>query len=42
MMSLVEKVKYLASLIKDVAPIMRKYSKLSIQEFAGKFTHPAL
>jgi len=28
--------------MKDVGPIMQKYSKLSVQSLAGKFKHPAL
>jgi phytoene desaturase len=41
MMSLIEKVKYMFSM-KDVGPIMQKYSKLRVQDLAGKFKHPAL
>lgn len=41
MMNLIEKVKYVLSM-KDVAPIMQKYGKLSVGEFARKFKHPAL
>ncbi len=41
MMTLIEKIKYMLSM-KDVAPIMQKYSKLSVQALAGKFKHPAL
>jgi phytoene dehydrogenase-like protein len=41
MMNIVEKIKFMASM-KDIGPIMQKYSKISIQEFAGKFKHPAL
>ena len=41
MMSLIEKVKYMLSM-KDVGPVMQKYSKLSVQDLAGKFEHPAL
>ncbi len=41
MMNLIEKVKYMLSM-KDVGPVMQKYSKLSIKELAGKFKHPAL
>jgi phytoene dehydrogenase-like protein len=28
--------------MKDIGPIMQKYSKISVQELAGKFKHPAL
>ncbi|MBI9032422.1 NAD(P)/FAD-dependent oxidoreductase [bacterium] len=41
MMNLKEKIKYLFSM-KDIGPIMQKYSKLSLQELASKFKHPAL
>ncbi len=41
MMNFIEKVKYMLSM-KDVGPVMQKYSKLSIKELAGKFKHPAL
>ena len=41
MMNLIEKVKYMLSM-KDVGPVMQKYSKLSVQDLAGKFEHPAL
>ena len=41
MMNLIEKVKYMLSM-KDIGPVMQKYSKLSIKELAGKFKHPAL
>lgn len=41
MMSLIEKVKYMLSM-KDVGPVMQKYSKLSVQDLVSKFEHPAL
>jgi phytoene desaturase len=41
MMNIVEKVKYMLSM-KDIGPVMQKYSKMSIQDFARKFKHPAL
>jgi phytoene dehydrogenase-like protein len=41
MMNLFQKVRYMASM-KDIGPIMQKYSKMSIQELASKFQHPAL
>ncbi len=41
MMNIFEKIQYMASM-KDIGPIMQKYSKLSVQELAGKFKHPAL
>lgn len=41
MMSLIEKVKYILSM-KDIGPVMQKYSKLRVQDLAGKFEHPAL
>ncbi len=41
LMSLIDKAKYMLSM-KDVGPVMQKYSKLSVQDLAGKFKHPAL
>ncbi|MEJ6949796.1 phytoene desaturase family protein [Natronospora cellulosivora (SeqCode)] len=41
MMNIFEKLKFIFSM-KDVGPIMNKYSKISIKEFAEKFKHPAL
>ncbi len=41
MMNIIEKAKYMLSM-KDVGPIAQKYSKMSLQDFAGKFKHPAL
>jgi len=41
LMNLFEKIKYMFSM-KDVGPIMNKYSKISVQDFAKKFKHPAL
>ena len=41
MMNIVEKIRYMASM-KDIGPIMQKYSKISVQELACKFKHPAL
>ncbi|MFP4016389.1 MAG: phytoene desaturase family protein [Halanaerobiales bacterium] len=41
MMNIIEKIKYMISM-KDIGPIMNKYSKISVQDFARKFKHPAL
>lgn len=41
MMGITEKLKHLLSL-KDIGPVYNKYSKMSIAQFAAKFTHPAL
>jgi len=41
MMNIFEKIRFMASM-KDIGPIMQKYSKTSVQELAGKFKHPAL
>ena len=41
MMNLIEKIKYMFSM-KDIGPTMQKYNKLSVQDLAGKFKHPAL
>lgn len=41
LMSVVEKVRYFLSM-KDIGPVMQKYSKMSVQELANKFKHPAL
>jgi len=41
LMNIFEKIQFMASM-KDIGPIMQKYSKLGIQELAGKFKHPAL
>ena len=41
MMNILEKFKYIASM-KDVGPIMQKYGKISSQEYAKTFKHPAL
>ncbi len=41
MMNLIEKIKYMLSM-KDVGPVLQKYSRLSVQDLAGKFEHPAL
>jgi len=41
MMSIIEKFKYMASM-KDVGPIMQKYGKISVQQYAKTFKHPAL
>ena len=41
MMNVIEKIQFMASM-KDIGPIMQKYSKLSVQDLAGKFKHPAL
>ncbi len=40
-MSIIEKIKYMFSM-KDVGPVMNKYSKINVQDFARKFKHPAL
>ena len=40
-MNIFEKIQFMASM-KDIGPIMQKYSKLSVQELAGKFKYPAL
>jgi hypothetical protein len=36
-----QKIKFMASM-KDIGPIMQKYSKLSVQDLANSFKHPAL
>ncbi len=41
MMNLLEKAKFILSM-KDVGPIMQKYSKISVVDFANRFKHPAL
>jgi len=41
LMNVFEKIQFMASM-KDIGPIMQKYSKLSVQELAAKFKHPAL
>lgn len=41
MMNMIEKIKYVLSM-KEIGPIMNKYSKISVQDLAGKFKHPAL
>ena len=41
MMNIFEKIKYMFSM-KDIGPVMNKYSKISVQDFAKKFKHPAL
>lgn len=41
MMNIIEKMKYMASM-KDVGPIMQKYGKISVQEYAKRFQHKAL
>ena len=41
MMNIFEKFKYMFSM-KNVGPIMNKYNKISVQDFAQKFKHPAL
>ncbi|UNC92317.1 phytoene desaturase family protein [Candidatus Contubernalis alkaliaceticus] len=41
MMNIIEKFKYFLSM-KDIGTIMQKYDKISVQEFAKKFKHPAL
>ena len=41
LMNLVEKIKYIISM-KDVGSILQKYDKISIQDLAQKFKHPAL
>lgn len=41
MMNLIEKIKYMLSM-KDVGPVIQKYSRLSVQDLARKFEHPAL
>ncbi len=41
MMNIFEKIKYMF-LMKDVGAVMNKYSKISVQDFASKFKHPAL
>lgn len=41
MMNIFEKFKYIISM-KDIGPIVQKYSKISIQDFADTFRHPAL
>jgi phytoene desaturase len=41
LMSILEKARFMLSM-KDVAPVMRKYGKISIQDLAAKFKHPAL
>lgn len=41
MMNIIQKIKFMASM-KDIGPIMQKYSKISVKEFAGYFQHPAL
>lgn len=41
LMNFIEKIKYFLSM-KDVGMIMQKYSKISVEELANKFKHPAL
>jgi len=41
MMSIIEKFKYMLTM-NDIGPVMQKYSKLRVQDLAGKFKHPAL
>ncbi|MFP4368568.1 MAG: phytoene desaturase family protein [Candidatus Kapaibacterium sp.] len=41
MMNILEKIKYMISM-KDIGPIVQKYSKISVRDFAGSFSHPAL
>lgn len=41
MMNIFEKFKYIISM-KDIGPVVQKYSKISIQNFANTFSHPAL
>lgn len=41
MMNIFEKFKYIISM-KDIGPVVQKYSKISIQDFANTFSHPAL
>lgn len=41
MMTIFEKIKLMLSM-KDIGPVMQKYDKLSVQDLAMKFKHPAL
>jgi phytoene desaturase len=41
MMNIREKLRYLISM-KDIGPVVQKYSKTSIQDFANSFSHPSL
>lgn len=41
MMNIIEKIKFMLSM-KDFGPIMQKYTKMSVQDLAWKFKHPAL
>ena len=41
LMRVMEKIKFMLSM-KDVAPIMQKYGKISVKELSMKFKHPAL
>lgn len=41
LMNLIEKTKYVFSM-KEIGPLIQKYGKISVQELAKKFKHPAL
>jgi len=41
MMSLVEKVRYFASM-KDAGAVMKRYGKVGLEEYSQRFTHPAI
>lgn len=41
MMNIIEKIKYMFSM-KDIGPVINKYSKISVLDLAHKFKHPAL
>jgi phytoene desaturase len=41
LMNLMEKIRYILSM-KDIGTVMQKYDKISVQELAQKFRHPAL
>ncbi|MDF1541528.1 MAG: hypothetical protein P1P71_00185 [Anaerosomatales bacterium] len=41
MMSLIEKVRYFASM-KDAGAVMKRYGKVGLEEYSQRFTHPAI
>lgn len=41
MMNIIEKIKYMLSM-KDIGPVINKYTKISVLDLAHKFKHPAL
>lgn len=41
MMNMIEKIKFVYSM-KKIGPMMQKYDKISVQDLAAKFKHPAL